>query len=88
MCLQMIPELYWWGMQALMPSQGSEIQADGPAHGDTSSYPTMAGRREIERGSGGVWKFREKGALESRTNRRDKTDGRYGGGGGTHVRHG
>lgn len=84
MCLQMIPELYWWGMQALMPSQGSAIQADGPAHGDTSSYPTMAERREIERGSGEVWKLREKGALE----RQEEEKVRGWGGGGTHVRHG
>ena len=33
-----------------MPSQGSATHADGPTHGDTSSYPSMADRTEIERG--------------------------------------
>lgn len=31
-----------------MPSQGSAALADGPPHGNTSSYPSMADRSERE----------------------------------------
>lgn len=47
-----------------MASQGSAVQADGPPHGDASSYPSMADRREIEKERVGrcgslAWRERE-----------------------------
>lgn len=63
-----------------MPSQGSAAQADGPPHGDGSSHPSMADRREIERGRERVWGGCVEvklGGLYSRATRRDKRERRY-----------
>lgn len=62
-----------------MPSQGSATRADGPPRGDTSSYPSMAGGREIERereeGGGGCSAWRER-REERKAMRRDKRERR------------
>ena len=54
-----------------MPSQGSATRADGPPHGDTSSYPSMAGGRE----RGGRWRLfsleGEEGGEESNEERQE-----------------
>lgn len=58
-----------------MLSQGSATQADGPPHGNTSSYPTMTDRREAEMGGWGggglAWKSGRRTREQSNQKRQD-----------------
>lgn len=63
-----------------MLSQGSATQADGPPHGNASSYPTMTDRRETKMGgSREVWKFSlEERKEDSRAEQPEETRGEEG----------